>query len=168
MRGLPWRRFAHLAGNDSGHPGRDRAPTPHFQGDAGCDRSAAQPVIASVHGTATRGTGTRARHALCVCAESAPVADTHGRWSMTPTWGIEPAVAAKDRLLKAKEMMLTGEWSPAWKRLQLDCERLRVSMINWKQPRKNWQDSRRIRGTRCGPTATRERRSGYTPPRAGV
>jgi len=88
----------------------DRAPTPHFQAETlDAIEALPQPVIASVHGHCYTGAlELMLACDLCVCAESARFADTHGRWSMTPTWGMSQRLPRRIGLLKAKEMMLTG------------------------------------------------------------
>jgi len=45
---------------------------------------------------------------LLIASESAKFADTHGKWGMTPTWGMSQRLPRRIGLLKAKEMMFTG------------------------------------------------------------
>jgi enoyl-CoA hydratase/carnithine racemase len=43
-----------------------------------------------------------------VAAESAKFADTHGKWGMSPTWGMSQRLPRRIGLLAAKEMMFSG------------------------------------------------------------
>ena len=45
---------------------------------------------------------------LLVASESAKFADTHGRWGMTPTWGMSQRLPRRIGYLKAKEVMYTS------------------------------------------------------------
>jgi enoyl-CoA hydratase/carnithine racemase len=45
---------------------------------------------------------------LIVAGESSTFADTHGRWALTPTWGMSQRLPRRIGALKAKQMMLTG------------------------------------------------------------
>jgi enoyl-CoA hydratase/carnithine racemase len=45
---------------------------------------------------------------LLVAGETARFADTHGKWSMTPTWGMSQRLPRRIGLLNAKELMFTG------------------------------------------------------------
>ncbi|MEO9255097.1 MAG: enoyl-CoA hydratase/isomerase family protein [Tepidiformaceae bacterium] len=88
----------------------ERAPSPHFQAET-LDAIGAlpQPVIAAVQGHCYTGAlELMLACDLCVAAESARFADTHGRWSMTPTWGMSQRLWRRIGPLKAKEMMFTG------------------------------------------------------------
>jgi enoyl-CoA hydratase/carnithine racemase len=100
------------AGNDiKAIQAGERAPSPHFQAET-LDVIAAlpQPVIAAVHGHCYTGALELVLACdLCVAAESARFADTHGRWSMTPTWGMSQRLWRRIGPLKAKEMMFTGK-----------------------------------------------------------
>ncbi len=99
------------AGNDiKAIQAGDRAPTPYFQAETlEAVEALPQPVIASVHGHCYTGAlELMLACDLCVCAESARFADTHGRWSMTPTWGMSQRLPRRIGPLKAKELMLTG------------------------------------------------------------
>ena len=99
------------AGNDiKAIQAGDRAPTPHFQAETlDAIEALPQPVVASVHGHCYTGALELVLACdLCLCAESARFADTHGRWSMTPTWGMSQRLPRRIGPLKAKEMMFTG------------------------------------------------------------
>ncbi|MDH5736958.1 MAG: enoyl-CoA hydratase-related protein, partial [Gammaproteobacteria bacterium] len=43
-----------------------------------------------------------------IAAESAKFADTHGKWGMTPTWGMSQRLPRRIGVLMAKEIMFTG------------------------------------------------------------
>ena len=45
---------------------------------------------------------------LMIAAESAKFADTHGKWGMSPTWGMSQRLPRRVGLLNAKEMMFSG------------------------------------------------------------
>jgi enoyl-CoA hydratase/carnithine racemase len=45
---------------------------------------------------------------LLIASESARFTDTHGKWGMTPTWGMSQRLPRRVGLIRAKEMMLTG------------------------------------------------------------
>ena len=45
---------------------------------------------------------------LLVAAESARFADTHGRWGMTPTWGMSQRLPRRIGPVRAKQMMFSG------------------------------------------------------------
>ncbi len=99
------------AGNDiKAIQAGERAPSPHFQAETlEAIEALPQPVIAQVHGHCYTGAlELMLACDLCVCGESARFADTHGRWSMTPTWGMSQRLPRRIGPLKAKELMLTG------------------------------------------------------------
>jgi enoyl-CoA hydratase/carnithine racemase len=86
------------------------APTPHFQAETleQIERLP-QPVIASVRGHCYTGSLELALACdLLVCSETARFADTHGKWSMTPTWGMSQRLPRRIGPLKARELMYTG------------------------------------------------------------
>jgi enoyl-CoA hydratase len=88
----------------------ERAPEPYFQATTLENiESLPQPVIASVHGHCYTGSLELALACdLLVASESARFADTHGKWALTPTWGMTQRLPRRIGPLKAKEMMLTG------------------------------------------------------------
>ena len=43
-----------------------------------------------------------------IAAESARFADTHGKWGMSPTWGMSQRLPRRIGIGRAKEMMFTG------------------------------------------------------------
>lgn len=99
------------AGNDlNAIKAGETAPSAHFQADtlAAIERLP-QPVIAAVQGHCYTGSLELVLACdLLVAAESAKFADTHGKWSMTPTWGMSQRLPRRIGLVRAKEMMFTG------------------------------------------------------------
>jgi enoyl-CoA hydratase len=99
------------AGNDlKAIQGGERAPTAHFQAETlEAIENLPQPVIAVVQGHCYTGSLELVLACdLLVAGESAKFADTHGKWSMTPTWGMSQRLPRRLGVIKAKEMMLTG------------------------------------------------------------
>ena len=99
------------AGNDiKAIQAGERAPSPHFQAETlDLIETLPQPVIAAVRGHCYTGALELALACdLLVCGESARFADTHGRWAMTPTWGMSQRLPRRIGPLKAKQMMYTG------------------------------------------------------------
>ncbi len=88
----------------------EAAPSPHFQAETlDAIEALPQPVIASVRGHCYTG----ALELVLVCdllvvSESAKLAATHGRWGMTPTWGMSQRLPRRVGPLRAREIMLTG------------------------------------------------------------
>jgi enoyl-CoA hydratase/carnithine racemase len=88
----------------------EAAPTPRHQADT-IDALAAliQPTIAAVHGHCyTGGLELALACDFIVAAESARFADTHGKWGMTPTWGLSQRLPRRIGAARAKELMFTG------------------------------------------------------------
>jgi len=99
------------AGNDiKAIQAGERAPSPTFQAETlDFIEAMPQPVIASVHGHCFTGALELVLACdLLVAAESARFADTHGRWSMTPTWGMSQRLPRRIGPARAKLLMLTG------------------------------------------------------------
>lgn len=99
------------AGNDlKAIQGGEQAPSAHFQADTlQAIENMPQAVIAAVQGHCYTGSLELVLACdLLVAAESAKFADTHGKWSMTPTWGMSQRLPRRLGVIKAKEMMLTG------------------------------------------------------------
>ena len=99
------------AGNDiKAIQAGDRAPSASFQAETlEFIEAMPQPVVASVQGHCY--TGALELVLACdilVAAESARFADTHGRWGMTPTWGMSQRLPRRIGPAKAKMMMFTG------------------------------------------------------------
>jgi enoyl-CoA hydratase len=88
----------------------DRAPSPRYQPEIlQLMEALPQPVIAAVHGYCY----TVALELALACdyiiaAESARFADTHGKWGMSPTWGMSQRLPRRIGISRAKEMMYTG------------------------------------------------------------
>jgi enoyl-CoA hydratase/carnithine racemase len=108
---LTGERRSFSAGNDiKAIQAGDRAPSAHFQAET-IDflESMPQPVIAAVKGHCYTGALEVALGCdLLVCGESARFADTHGKWAMTPTWGMSQRLPRRIGPLRAKMMMYTG------------------------------------------------------------
>jgi enoyl-CoA hydratase len=99
------------AGNDlKAIQAGERAPEPHYQADTlQAIEDLPQPVIASVQGHCyTGGLELALACDLLLAGESARFADTHGRWGMTPTWGMTQRLPRRIGPLRAKELMLSG------------------------------------------------------------
>jgi len=88
----------------------DKAPTPNFQAETlELIEELPQPVIASVQGHCYTGSLELALACdLLVASESARFSDTHGKWALTPTWGMSQRLPRRIGPLKAKELMFTG------------------------------------------------------------
>ena len=86
------------------------APSPHFQAETlEAIEALPQPVIAAVQGHCYTGSLELALACdLMVAAEGAKFADTHGKWGMSPTWGMSQRLPRRVGLLKAKELMFSG------------------------------------------------------------
>jgi enoyl-CoA hydratase len=110
------------AGNDiKAIQAGERAPSPHFQAETlDLIEALPQPVIAAVRGHCYTGALELALACdLLVCGESARFADTHGRWAMTPTWGMSQRLPRRIGPLKAKQMMYTGMPVPGAEAVEL-------------------------------------------------
>ncbi|WP_439814595.1 enoyl-CoA hydratase/isomerase family protein [Zavarzinia sp. CC-PAN008] len=99
------------AGNDLGAiAAGDRPRDPRLQGTT-IEKLAnlPQPVIVGVHGHCYTGGLELALAAdILVAAESAKFADTHGKWALTPVWGMSQRLPRRVGPYKAREMMLTS------------------------------------------------------------
>ena len=99
------------AGNDlKAIQAGERAPTPHFQAETlEAIENLPQPVIAAVQGHCYTGSLELALACdLMITAESAKIADTHGKWGMVPVWGMSQRLPRRIGVLAAKEMMFSG------------------------------------------------------------
>jgi enoyl-CoA hydratase len=66
------------------------------------------PVITAVHGHCYTGALELALAGdIIVASRSARFADTHGKWALTPVWGLSQRLPRRVGLAKAKEMMFT-------------------------------------------------------------
>ena len=102
---------AFSAGNDlKAIEAGERAPTPRYQPETlQAIEALPQPVVAAVHGYCY--TGALELALACdfiIAAESARFADTHGKWGMSPTWGMSQRLPRRVGIARAREMMYTG------------------------------------------------------------
>jgi len=99
------------AGNDlKAIQAGERAPSQHFQAET-LDAIATlpQPVIAAVRGHCYTGALELVLACdLLIASDTARFADTHGRWGMSPTWGMSQRLPCRVGPLVAKDLMLTG------------------------------------------------------------
>ncbi len=99
------------AGNDlKSIQAGEEPPNPTFQADT-IDMMEAmpQPVIAEVRGHCyTGGLELALGCDLLVASDTAKFADTHGKWGMTPRWGMSQRLPRRVGYLKAKEMSYTA------------------------------------------------------------
>lgn len=86
------------------------APTPYYQAETlDAIEALPQPVIAAVQGHCYTGSFELALACdLLVAAESARFADTHGKFGMSPIWGMSQRLPRRIGPIKAKEMMYSG------------------------------------------------------------
>jgi len=99
------------AGNDlKAIQAGESAPSRHFQAETlDAIEALPQPVIAAVQGHCYTGSLELALACdLMVVARDARLADTHGKWGMSPTWGMSQRLPRRVGLLAAKEMMFSG------------------------------------------------------------
>jgi len=99
------------AGNDiKAIQSGDRAPSAHFQAETiDLIEKLPQAVIAQVQGHCYTGALELALGCdFIVAGETARFADTHGKWSMTPTWGMSQRLPRRIGVARAKQMMFTG------------------------------------------------------------
>ena len=88
----------------------ERAPSTDFQAETlEAIERLPQPVITAVQGHCYTGSLELALACdLLIAAESAKFADTHGKWGMSPTWGMSQRLPRRIGLLAAKEMMFSA------------------------------------------------------------
>ena len=99
------------AGNDlKAIQAGETLPSPNFQAETlDAIEAMPQPVIAAVQGHCYTGSLELALACdLLIAAESAKFSDTHGRWAMSPTWGMSQRLPRRIGPLAAKEMMFSG------------------------------------------------------------
>ncbi len=87
-----------------------RSDDPHFRGKT-VERLARlpQPVVAAIHGHCYTGGLELALAAdLLIAAETARFADTHGKWGLTPLWGMSQRLPRRVGVSRAKELMFTS------------------------------------------------------------
>lgn len=88
----------------------ERPPYKNFQSET-VERLAGlpQPVISAVHGHCYTGALELALAGdIIIAARSALFADTHGKWGLTPIWGMSQRLPRRVGAAKAKEMMFTS------------------------------------------------------------
>ena len=88
----------------------ERAPSTDFQAETlEAIERLPQPVITAVQGHCYTGSLELALACdLLIAAESAKFADTHGKWGMSPTWGMSQRLPRRIGLLAAREMMFSA------------------------------------------------------------
>jgi enoyl-CoA hydratase/carnithine racemase len=88
----------------------ERAPSTYFQAETlEAIERLPQPVIAAVQGHCYTGSLELALSCdLMIAGDSAKFSDTHGKWGMSPTWGMSQRLPRRVGLLAAKEMMFSG------------------------------------------------------------
>jgi len=99
------------AGNDlKAIQAGERPPTADFQAKTlEAIERLPQPVIAAVQGHCYTGALELALACdLMLAADTARFSDTHGKWGMTPTWGMSQRLPRRVGVLSAKEMMFSG------------------------------------------------------------
>ncbi|HIG44318.1 MAG: enoyl-CoA hydratase/isomerase family protein [bacterium] len=99
------------AGNDlNAIKNGEQAPSRHFQAETlDFIENLPKPVIAVVQGHCYTGSLELALACdLLIASESAKFSDTHGKWSMTPTWGMTQRLPRRIGVMRAKELMFTG------------------------------------------------------------
>lgn len=86
------------------------APSKHFQAETiDALERLPQPVIGAIHGHCYTGSLELALGCdLLLAAESARFCDTHGKWGMSPTWGMSQRLPRRVGVQRAKEMMFSG------------------------------------------------------------
>lgn len=99
------------AGNDlKAIQAGERPPSPTFQAETlEAIERLPQPVIAAVQGHCYTGALELAIACdLLIAADSARFSDTHGKWGMSPTWGMSQRLPRRVGLLAARDMMFSG------------------------------------------------------------
>ncbi|HPG02529.1 MAG TPA: enoyl-CoA hydratase/isomerase family protein [Rhodoblastus sp.] len=87
-----------------------KPPKPWFQGET-IEKLAnlPQPVITAVHGHCyTGGLELALAGDIIVASANAKFGDTHGKWALTPVWGMSQRLPRRVGAAKAKEMMFTS------------------------------------------------------------
>jgi enoyl-CoA hydratase/carnithine racemase len=99
------------AGNDlKAMQAGDIAPYPTYQAETvEMIEDLPQPVIGEIAGHCYTGALELALACdLLVCGDGAKFADTHGKWALTPLWGMSQRLPRRVGVPFAKEMMFTG------------------------------------------------------------
>jgi enoyl-CoA hydratase len=89
----------------------EKPPSEHFQSETVARLAdLPQPLITAVHGHCYTGALELALAGdILLAAESARFADTHGKWALTPIWGMSQRLPRRIGLARAKEMMFTAK-----------------------------------------------------------
>lgn len=99
------------AGNDlAGIAEGAKPPKPWYQGET-IEKLASlpQPVVTAVHSHCyTGGLELALAGDIIVASASAKFGDTHGKWALTPVWGMSQRLPRRVGAAKAKEMMFTS------------------------------------------------------------
>jgi enoyl-CoA hydratase len=99
------------AGNDlRAIAARERAPTPHFQAETiDALEALPQPTICAVRGHCyTGGMELMLGCDFLIASDTSRFCDTHGKFGMTPLWGLTQRLPRRVGLMRAKEISLTG------------------------------------------------------------
>lgn len=99
------------AGNDlKAIQAGDSAPSKHFQAETiDALEALPQPVIGAIQGHCYTGSLELALGCdILLAAESARFADTHGKWGMSPIWGMSQRLPRRVGVQRAKELMFSG------------------------------------------------------------
>ncbi|MBW2315151.1 MAG: enoyl-CoA hydratase/isomerase family protein [Deltaproteobacteria bacterium] len=88
----------------------ERAPSRHYQAETlDAIEALPQPVVAAVRGHCYTGALEVVLACdLLVASDAARFVDSHGKWGMTPTWGMSQRLPRRIGLLRTKELMFTG------------------------------------------------------------
>jgi len=99
------------AGNDlAGIAEGAKPPKPWYQGET-IEKLASlpQPVVTAVHSHCyTGGLELALAGDIIVASANAKFGDTHGKWALTPVWGMSQRLPRRVGAAKAKEMMFTS------------------------------------------------------------
>ncbi|MFV0281541.1 MAG: enoyl-CoA hydratase/isomerase family protein [Rhodoblastus sp.] len=99
------------AGNDLNDiAAGNKPPKPSFQGETiEMLANLPQPVVTAVHGHCyTGGLELALAGDIIAASANAKFGDTHGRWALTPVWGMSQRLPRRVGAAKAKEMMFTS------------------------------------------------------------
>ena len=99
------------AGNDlKAIQAGERAPSAHFQAETlEAIENLPQPVIAAVQGHCYTGALELALACdLMIVGDSARLCDTHGKWAMSPTWGMSQRLPRRIGPVRAMEIMFSA------------------------------------------------------------
>ncbi|MDE0846548.1 MAG: enoyl-CoA hydratase/isomerase family protein [Actinomycetota bacterium] len=132
------------AGNDLKAIQRgDRSPSPHYQAETlDLIESMPQPVIAAVQGYCYTGALELVLACdLLICADDAIFCDSHGKWSMVPTWGMTTRLPERVGLMTAKDIMYSGRSVSGKEAVQVGLANRSVPEISLKASAFEWAAS---------------------------